>query len=51
MELVKSRLPIDAQGVIAYTARVNATRGAPNDTTVNIQVAPLSDPAVKNYSN
>jgi len=27
MQLVKSRLPIDAQGVIAYTARVNAVRG------------------------
>jgi hypothetical protein len=27
MRLVKSRLPIDAQGVISYTARVNAVRG------------------------
>jgi ubiquinone/menaquinone biosynthesis C-methylase UbiE len=27
MQSVKSRLPIDAQGAIAYTARVNAVRG------------------------
>ena len=27
MQLVKSRLPVDAQGVIVYTARVNAVRG------------------------
>ena len=28
MQLVKSSLPIDAQGVIGYAARVNAVRGS-----------------------
>ena len=27
VQLVKSRLPIDAQGAIAYTAQMNAGRG------------------------